>query len=198
MRVGAWFAGPCFVLLSLFWSGLFVKGMIPLWLLAVLLVLNVPLTGAGVIVIYQTTTKAAKGLASALTATADIPPPLSYPRQDILIAQGHYQEAAEYFRDHVTIHPEDQEARLRLAGLLEGYLKDVDGAERLYLEVRRSSPTRSQEMTATNGLIDLYRKAGRRDRLKVELARFADRYRGTPLAAGAARELRELKAEDRA
>src|SRR5216684_2510171 len=45
-----------------------------------------------------------------------------------------------------------------------------------------------------NLLIDLYRKLGRRDRLTVELARCADRYRGTPPGAAAAQELRELKA----
>ena len=68
------------------------------------------------------------------------------------------------------------------------------GAERLYLEVRRSSPTPHQEMAATNGLIDPYRRTGHRDRLTVELARFADRYRGTPQGEAAARELKELKA----
>jgi len=51
-------------------------------------------------------------------------------------------------------------------------------------------------MSATNGLIDLYRKMGRTARLKVELARFVDRYRGSALAEGAARELRELKELD--
>jgi hypothetical protein len=50
-------------------------------------------------------------------------------------------------------------------------------------------------MRAANGLIDLYRKLGRHDRLRVELARFADRFRGTPGAAAAARLLREMKAE---
>jgi hypothetical protein len=50
-------------------------------------------------------------------------------------------------------------------------------------------------MRAANGLIDLYRKQGRRDRLLVELSRFADRYRGTPGAEAATRLLRELKAE---
>jgi hypothetical protein len=45
-------------------------------------------------------------------------------------------------------------------------------------------------------LIDVYRKVGKTDRLKVELARFVDRYRGSPLATGAARELQELKQTD--
>jgi tetratricopeptide (TPR) repeat protein len=195
-RIALYFGCPCFTMLSLLWVGLAVKQVIPVWLLVVLLGLNLPLTGAGVIVVYQTTSKVARSLANALTAGGNIPPPPSYPQQEILIAQGRYKQAAEAFQDHITITPDDHEARLRLADLLERHLNDVGGAERLYLEVRRSKPTPNQEMTATNGLIDLYRKAGRRDRLKVELARFADRYRGTRLATGAARELRELKAED--
>jgi hypothetical protein len=68
-------------------------------------------------------------------------------------------------------------------------------AERLYLEVRRHAPTAGHEMRAANGLIDLYRKRGRRDRLIVELARFADRYHGTPGADAATRLLKELKAD---
>jgi hypothetical protein len=79
--------------------------------------------------------------------------------------------------------------------LLETQLKAYDEAERLYLEIRAAQPpaTGQELLRAANGLIDLYRKMGRTDRLKVELARFAARYRGTPLADGAARELRELK-----
>ena len=58
------------------------------------------------------------------------------------------------------------------------HLDDPAEAERLYLEVRRLQPEPGHEMRAANGLIDLYRKQGSRDRLMVELARFADRYRG--------------------
>jgi len=77
-------------------------------------------------------------------------------------------------------------------------LKGYDEAERLYLEVRDAGPPANarEQLRATNGLIDLYRKLGRIGRLKVELARFVDRYRGSPLANGAARELKELKDAD--
>jgi hypothetical protein len=54
-------------------------------------------------------------------------------------------------------------------------------------------PDPRQEMRAANGLIDLYRRTGRRDRLRVELARFADRYGGTAAGDAAAREVSELK-----
>jgi len=123
--------------------------------------------------------------------------PGSYPREELLIVRGEYGEAAEYFRDHLKVEPKDNEARLRLADLLEQHLDDAADAERLYLEVRRASPDRSHELRATNGLIDLYRKQGRRDRLIVELARFAERFRGTPGAEAAVRLLTELKVESR-
>src|SRR5216684_2912444 len=110
------------------------------------------------------------------------------------IAQGHYAEAADYFRDHLRIAPDDMAARLRLADLLERQLGDTAGAEAEYLAVRNRARDPRAEFAATAGLIDLYRKLGRRDRLTVELARCADRYRGTPPGAAAAQELRELKA----
>jgi tetratricopeptide (TPR) repeat protein len=112
-----------------------------------------------------------------------------------MIVRGQYREAAEYFRDHLTVEPDDNEARLRLADLLEKHLNDLAGAERLYLEVRRLQPSRGEEVRAANGLIDLYRKQGNRERLLVELARFRDRYPGTPDADAAARLLAELKVE---
>ena len=110
-----------------------------------------------------------------------------------MIVRGQYREAAEYFRDHLTVEPDDNEARLRLADLLEQHLNDLAGAERLYLEVRGRQPNRGEEMRAANGLIDLYRKQWSRERLLVELARFRDGYPGTPGAEAAARLLAELK-----
>lgn len=196
MRVSLYFGPACFVILTLMWSFLHLKGVIPGWLLGVLVVLNVPLTVAGVLLLHEGTNRASRGLVKVIFSAGDIPPPPSYPQQDVLIVRGRYAEAAEYFRDHIRINPEDIEARLRLADLLERHLNEFAHAERLYLEVRRLKPDPRQEMAAANGLIDLYRKAGRRDRLKVELARFAQRYRGTAQGEAAAREVRELKAED--
>jgi hypothetical protein len=75
------------------------------------------------------------------------------------------------------------------------HLGDLDEAERLYKEVRDARENSWRELTAFNGLIDLHTKAGRHDRLKVELARFADRYAGSRHALDAKRKLDELKAE---
>ena len=159
----------------------------------VLVILNVPITIAGIFAIHRVAGATSTGLVKTIFAAGNIPPPPTYPRQDVLIARGQYAEAADYFRDHIRIEPGDHEARLQLAQLLETRLQGDDEAERLYQEVRRTQPDPRQEMRAANGLIDLYRRVGRRDRLRVELARFADRYRGTAAGDAAARELSELK-----
>jgi tetratricopeptide (TPR) repeat protein len=159
-----------------------------------LLVLNVPLTIAGIFAIHRAAGAASTGLVKTIFAAGNIPPPPTYPRQDVLIVRGQYAEAADYFRDHLRIEPGDHEARLQLAHLLETRLEGNDEAERLYQEVRRMQPDPRQELRVANGLIDLYRRTGRRERLGVELSRFADRYQGTTAGDAAARELAGLKA----
>jgi tetratricopeptide (TPR) repeat protein len=195
VKIAVWFGPAALIMLSGLWLFLADKGRISGWVCAVMLALDVPLVVLGVFAIDRVTTQASTSLVRTLYAAGDIAPPRTYPRQELLIVRGQYREAADYFRDHLTIAPDDHEARLRLAELLEKHLGDSAGAERLYLDVRRGNPDRGHEMRASNGLIDLYRAMGRRDRLLVELARFADRYRGTPGAAAAARLLTELKAE---
>ena len=198
MRVAAWFGPACFVMLSGLWYFMWNKGWVSDGVFVFLLILNLPVTLAGIFAIHRAVGEASVLLVETMFAVGDIPPPPTYPRQDVLIVQGKYAEAADWFRDHLRIEPGDHEARLRLAHLLEMQLQGFDEAERLYLEIRDAAPTANQheQMRAANGLIDLYRKLGRTGRLKVELARFVARYQGSPLAAGAARELRELKAQD--
>jgi len=195
IKIAVWFLPAALIMLTGLWSFLLEHDRIPRWLGVALLILDVPLVVLGVFAINHWTGRASEGLVHTLYAAGDIPPPRTYPRQELLIVRGQYREAAAYYRDHLTIEPDDHEARLRLADLLERHLSDPEGAERLYLEVRRGKPDRSHEMRAANGLIDLYRTTGRRDRLLVELARFAERFQGTPGATAAARLLRELKAE---
>jgi len=188
------FFGPaCFVMLSFLWYFFLRQQWISSGVFLLLVILNVPVTIAGIFAIHRTVGVTSTGLVKAIFAAGNIPPPPTYPRQDVMIARGQYAEAADYFRDHIRIEPADHEARLQLAQLLETRLQGHDEAERLYQEVRRMQPDPRQEMRAANGLIDLYRRTGRRDRLRVELARFADRYRGTAAGNAAARELNELK-----
>lgn len=198
LKIAAWLGPALFIILSGAWYKLYDNGSIPGWVAGVLTLFNIPLVVLGIFGVHAFTNRASRGLVNTLHAVGDIPPPKSYPPQDVLIVRGQYQEAAEFFRDYITIDPADNEARLRLADLLEKHLNDPAGAERLYLEVRGRSPSRGEEMRAANGLIDLYRKHGNKERLLVELARFRDRYPGTPGADAAARLLGELKEQSAA
>lgn len=195
MKVVVLFGTSCFIILSFLWYFMLEKGWISPLAFVLLLILNFPITGVAVVFVHRTVGNAAVFMVKTMFADGDIPPPPTYPRQDVLIVQGKYAEAADWFRDHIRIEPEDHEARLRLALLLETHLKGYDEAEQLLLKIRNATPPGDarQLMQASNHLIDLYRKTGRTNRLMVELARFVDRYRGSPQAAGAARELKELK-----
>lgn len=196
LRVVVYFGPACFTILSLMWFYMAVKGWIPGWAFLLLAVfVNIPVTVAGIYFINRAVSAASTGLVKTIFAAGDIAPPPTYPRQEVLIVRGQYAEAAEWYRDHLKVVPADHEARIRLAQLLETHLQGYGEAERVYLEIRRAQPPADarQQMRAANGLIDLYRKLGKTDRLTVELARFVDRYRGSALAEGAARELRELK-----
>ncbi|PYO82402.1 MAG: hypothetical protein DMD37_02685 [Gemmatimonadetes bacterium] len=196
IRVAVYFGPPCLIMVNALAFFLHEKGMISGGAQAVLAVLSVPIAIAGVVAIHVGTSRSAAGFAHVVSGAGNIPPPPSYPRQEVLITRGQYAEAAEYFRDHIRIAPEDLEARLRLADLVERHLGGYEEAERLYLEVRQLTQDAREQFRAHNGLIDLYTKTGRTDRLKVELARFADRYRRSPQGEEAARRLRDLKAED--
>jgi hypothetical protein len=190
------FSPPAFIMLGALWYFLYVKAVIPGWLAGALVLLDAPVAVLAAVGLNAAVGRGSRGFVDTLYATGGPPPPPTYPREEMLIARGQYAEAADYFRDHLRASPEDLEARMRLAALLERQLKDDAGAEQLYLEVRRLATDRHREFAAANGLIDLYRRVGRRDRLRVELARFAERFRGSEAAAAAARELRALKAEE--
>lgn len=195
-RIGVLFGAPCMVILSAAWFFLLAKGFISPGTFVLLMLANIPITVGGVIAIFLAVRTTAVGVAHMATAAGNIPPPPSYPNQDLLIAQGKYREAADYFRDHIRIAPEDMDARLRLADLLERHLGDLGGAEQQFLAVRRLSNEPRLEVPVTNGLIDVYRKQGRRELLKSELARLVERQGGNALGEGAARELQELEAAD--
>src|SRR5881409_628832 len=136
MRVIAWFVPACFTMLGFLWYFMLDKGWIPTALFVVLVALDLPLSIAGAMVIHRAVGETAVLMVETIYAVGDIPPPPTYPRQDVLIAQGKYSEAADWFRDHLRVEPGDHEARLRLAHLLEMQLQGFDEAERLYVEVR--------------------------------------------------------------
>ena len=139
---------------------------------------------------------AGRGFVHMVHATGNLPPAPSYSLQESLVARGRLAEAVESYQAHIAEKPGDLDARLALAALLAGPLGDRAAAERLYLEVRGLSPAPRHERAIGNALIDLYHASGQRGRELVELARFADRFRGTREGDSARTALIRIKAED--
>jgi hypothetical protein len=138
---------------------------------------------------------AGRGFAHVVHAAGNLPPAPSYSYQESLAARGLLAEAVESYQAHIAERPGDLDARLALAALLARPLGDAAAAERVYLEVRGLSPTPRQERAIGNALIDLYHLTGQRGRELAELARFADRFRGTPEGERARAALLRIKAE---
>ncbi len=107
-RVAAWFVPACFTMLTSLWFFMLNKGWISGVAFAVLTILNLPIAIAGAIAIHRTVGSAAVLMVKTIYADGDIPPPPTYPRQDVLIVQGKYADAADCFRDHLTIEPSDR------------------------------------------------------------------------------------------
>jgi len=143
--------------------------------------------------VVKATGSIAGGVVQVLTGAGNISPAPSFSYQEALVMQGKPDAAVESFRDHLLQHPADQEARLALATLLAGAANNSAEAEREFLAVRTGRMTNAQEFRASQALIDLYAATEQRGKYMAELARFAERYRGTPAGDGAKRALAELK-----
>jgi tetratricopeptide (TPR) repeat protein len=137
---------------------------------------------------------AARGFAKMVYATGDLTPTPGYSAQESLVARGFYPEAVESYEELLREHPEDVNARFNLAWIHWKHRADPQAAERIYLEIRSRTTSPAVQRRVSNALIELYRETGRRDRLLVELARFADQYRGTAEGESTRKYLQELKA----
>src|SRR5205823_11052584 len=73
MRVGLYFGPACFLILTALWTKLLVEGTISTGVFVVLVVANVPITLAGIALIYRSIGGTATLLANTLTAAGDIP-----------------------------------------------------------------------------------------------------------------------------
>jgi len=194
LRITFWFAPVCILILSFLWYTLWIRESISGAQFGIFLVLDFPLAALGVLLINDFGSRFdSAGQEDTLPTGRQRAAVPAYARQETHITRGEYRQALESFRDHLVVEPHDHEARLRLAFLLESRFADDAGAEALYKEVQSRRPSPREEAAATTGLIDLYRRTGRRDRLIVVLARFAELYGGTQAGAAAARELAELK-----
>src|SRR5437867_432880 len=78
----------------------------------------------------------ARAFAHQVLAGGNLTPAPSFSYQESLVARGLLAEAVEAYEVHLAAHPADHDARLALAALLAGPLRDPPGAERIYLEAR--------------------------------------------------------------
>jgi hypothetical protein len=176
-------------------GGAVAKGWIPPWLGVILAILDpgmIYLLARG---LFWLMDRGAIGFANMVYAGGGHPLAPPHSAIESLEVRGFYVEAADGWRQHLLQFPGDNQARFKLATLCHRQLGRADEAEGVLLEVRRSNPTDAEERQASNLLIDLFHATGQRDREIVELARFADRWKGTVAAADASRRLRELKSE---
>jgi tetratricopeptide (TPR) repeat protein len=186
--------GPTYVILTAGELRLFSQGRISPAILFLLLVLNFGVIALIAWLILRSTDGAARAFTRTVYAQGNLAPDPTFSAEESLIIRGKTAEAEERLRARILARPAELESRLKLAALLE-QLQRPEEAEQIYLVVRRLHPSPRVEMTAVNRLLNLYRRTGRHDRLKVELARFADRWKGTSAGNHAARLLRELKDE---
>lgn len=119
-----------------------------------------------------------------------------YSAQEALLIQGRIVEAIKSFHSYIASHPEDLDVRIRLAEVLGKEGNDLVGSEEMYLEARIVGTSKRQDVSVSNGLIDLYRRTGEREKLKAELGRFARNHPGTVEARNAQAFLRQLATEE--
>jgi tetratricopeptide (TPR) repeat protein len=138
---------------------------------------------------------AGHGIVKLLTEGGGLKPAASFSYQESLAARGLLAEAKLAYEVHLQQHPGDVNALLALARLCRDRLDAIDEAESLLRKARGCRPTPDQELAISNALIDLYHKAGRRNRHLVELARLAERFAGSEVGEQARGALRRLKPE---
>lgn len=158
-----------------------------------LLLLDLPLIFTLSTVLWLAMEGTARGFTRTVLGAGNLTPDPAHSGCESLVARGFYPEAADCFRAMLAEHPGDDLARIKLAQVYRDHLGDPTSAEALLVEVRAHATDPRHAVMAANLLIELYRATGRKDRLMVELARFADRYKGTRAGSEAARTLREMK-----
>jgi len=145
--------------------------------------------------VFWLVSAASKAFGHVVLAGGNLTPAASFSAEEAMVMQGRIADARRALESRLAENPDDIAVRLHLAALVRDRQGDHDEAERLYLEGRSRPGAESRVDTYANLLIDLYQKTGNQGRLMVELARFADRNRGTQAGQAARRRLDELKAE---
>jgi hypothetical protein len=138
---------------------------------------------------------AGRSFVRTVTGAGDLPPTRGFSYQESLVARGQYQEAAQAYRDHLRGSPEDFPARLGLAAVLRDHLGLLEEAAAELVQARRRHPPRIIEFAIGNALIDIHARQGDRGRELSELARFAERFQGTPEGTRAREAITRIKRE---
>ncbi len=182
-----------YVLVAFVLTGLAAQSRISSSTFIILLVLNVFVSAGGGWVAVRVVHGSATRFASMIMAGGNIPYTRQYSEQDALASRGDIEGAIASYRGIIASDPRDLEARLRVGALLARAGGDLAAAEQVFLEVRALAPNPQQVATLSNALIDIYQATGERDKLKVELGRFARRFPGSREGAAAAAHLERLR-----
>jgi hypothetical protein len=180
------------MLVLILWTWIMVGHEARQWPLALPMLGSVPLAFAlAVTMRWLETQVATRFFHSTFAASADRRA-LDYGVEETLVVRGEFDRAADAYLVRTLAHPDDLEARFRLADLHWRRRRDYASAEQVYLELRARELSRTERARVDRSIIDLYEASGDRERLKAELARTARAYPGTDFGRGAARQLREL------
>jgi hypothetical protein len=188
IQVGLRIGIPFFLLLALFERLLFPGRFL------LLFVPNVIVSGYAAWIAWRLIGRVG-AFANSFLAPNSIPAVRGYSEQDALVIRGHRTAAIASYRALIAADPADLTARLRLGALLAESAETHLAAERCFLDVRRRDPSPQEAWIATNGLIDLYRASGQRDKLKLELGELALHHGGTAAGSQAKQYLADLEAD---
>jgi hypothetical protein len=157
------------------------------------------LTAFGVWAITQVAVRVSAAIASRyLGLTGDtLSARREYSAAQALVAQGRYEEAAGAWEIAAAESGGDPEPYLALARLYRDQLNRPEDAAAWFRRARRDATLPpGHDLLVSQELIELYRaKLGQPQRAIPELARICERFRGTPNAVAAERELAVLREE---
>ena len=142
---------------------------------------------------------AARGFASFILPSGDSTPyDHSFSAHDALAIRGDVNAALAAYERTMTEQPENTRVRRQAAELYASAGQAARAAEILLAMRRLPNATGADELYATQRLVDLHLGAlGDEGRALVELRRLAERFAGTPEAAGARQAIERLKRDAR-
>lgn len=181
------------LLLAIQWTWIAVGAAFPGWWFLVEIAATIPIAlglSFGLRALERWIAQVAIGTLAA--TVADRPPP-SYSVEEALVARGAFDRAADALLTRILASPDEIEAYFRLAEVHSRHRRDFAAAEQVYRDLRARHLRPRDARRLDGALVDLYESAGDVGRLKAELSRYADQYRGTAAGAGAARRLQELR-----